>query len=352
MALLLQEFELLIEDRPLGVCTNPDISKKEIVQEIRKIGYKVRTIYNNIQRITETQKIQDLPRSGRKQKITPKIQRKIINAAKHRIGQSLRKLGQKLAVHHSTIRKVLMDSGYSYYKRQHKPKYSDKQLEIIPKRALKLYRSFLKPNTICIMDDEKYFTLSGNKIKQNSGYYSKDKSLVSPKVKYHLQTKFEKKVLVWIAISSNGLSSPYIQENRNEAISKKVYLERCLQPNLVKFISDFHKNTDLIFWPDLASSHYSKDVINWLESQNIKFVPKECNPPNCPQVRPIETFWAILEQMVYKDGWEAKTCKALAQRIRKCIKNFDKNLCKRLMDGLRSKVRILAREGPYSLNFD
>ena len=39
--------------------------------------------------------------------------------------------------------------------------------------------------------------------------------------------------------------------------------------------------------------------------ENVNFVPKEVNPPNVPQVRPIENFWACSAKKVNEGGWEA-----------------------------------------------
>ena len=63
----------------------------------------------------------------------------------------------------------------------------------------------------------------------------------------------------------------------------------------------------VLFWPDLASSHYSHDVLQYLNQTDVQFVDKEFNPQNCPQARPIETLWSIFKNMVYDEGWEAKT---------------------------------------------
>jgi hypothetical protein len=41
------------------------------------------------------------------------------------------------------------------------------------------------------------------------------------------------------------------------------------------------------------------------------------NPPNCPQVRPIETYWALLKRRVCNNGWKAKSVKELKEKIRK-----------------------------------
>ena len=46
----------------------------------------------------------------------------------------------------------------------------------------------------------------------------------------------------------------------------------------------------------LATSHYARSVIEWLEKEKIEYVLKKDNPPNVPtqaQV-PIEQFWALL----------------------------------------------------------
>ena len=68
-------------------------------------------------------------------------------------------------------------------------------------------------------------------------------------------------------------------------------------PNLVPFIKEHYKDDDdnLIFWPDLAKAHYAEVTTRYLESQNIvRFVPMGDKPPNEPQARPIENFWANL----------------------------------------------------------
>ena len=60
-----------------------------------------------------------------------------------------------------------------------------------------------------------------------------------------------------------------------------------------------HQDLDYMFWPDLASSHYSGATVDWME-KNINYVAKRLNPPNFPQFRPIENFWGILSQKVYE----------------------------------------------------
>jgi hypothetical protein len=90
-------------------------------------------------------------------------------------------------------------------------------------------------------------------------------------------------------------------------IDGPIYLEQCLKRRLLPFINCHHRDSNFIFWPDLASAHYSGVAIEWM-SENLNFVGKEINPPNVPQARPIESFWGDLANKVYSGDWEAKTC--------------------------------------------
>jgi transposase len=68
------------------------------------------------------------------------------------------------------------------------------------------------------------------------------------------------------------------------------------------FINDYHDKDKVLFWPDLASSHYTNTVRQYLDQNSIPFVNRNFNPQNCPQARPIETLWSILKDMVYDQG--------------------------------------------------
>jgi hypothetical protein len=78
------------------------------------------------------------------------------------------------------------------------------------------------------------------------------------------------------------------------------------------------------------------------ESLNIRVLPKNCNPPNVPQIRPIEKVWAQLKCRVFLNGWTAKTTKHLRIKISKEITNLSQNHFQNLMNGLKTKVRKVA----------
>ena len=73
----------------------------------------------------------------------------------------------------------------------------------------------------------------------------------------------------------------------------------------------------------MASSHYSKPVLEPLKQENIKLLPKDRNLPNVPMIRPVETFWSHFKTAIFKDGFKPKTidieskicCKEIRQNI-------------------------------------
>ena len=147
----------------------------------------------------------------------------------------------------------------------------------------------MKPDVQLILDDEKYFSLNGD-ISCNCKYYTSDRSTVPPEVKFKTKMKFEPKLLVGVAVSRKGISSIYVHRS-TIAIKQETYLYDCIRKRLLAFINRHHKNDNVLFWADLASSHYSKQVQESLQANNIKFVQRQQNPPNILQARPIETIW-------------------------------------------------------------
>ena len=74
-------------------------------------------------------------------------------------------------------------------------------------------------------------------------------------------------------------------------------------------------NGPTLFWPDLASCHYSKDVLEWYKANEVNFVPKDFNPPNAPELRPIEKYWAIMKQALRKHPKEVKSEEDMKKKL-------------------------------------
>lgn len=180
----------------------------------------------------------------------------------------------------------------------------------------------------------------------NDSFYSSDKDKTESPVKHKYKSKFEPKVLLYIAISRKGISKPYFVPS-GLAIKSSVYI-KCLKKYLLPFIQQYHNDNNFIFWPDKASAHYAGDTQKFLRANNIPFVPKERNPTDLPQCRPIEDFFGILSGFVYENGWEAQNIAQLKRRINYCLKKVDLNVVQRMCGNVKKNLRKVADNGPTS----
>ena len=95
--------------------------------------------------------------------------------------------------------------------------------------------------------------------------------------------------MLWGAVSKKVENRVYLVE-KGETTNKERYQSN-VNSHVLPFIDAQCGCRDYCtFWPDLASSHYATGVQTWLPSENIDFVKRENNPPNCPQLGPIENF--------------------------------------------------------------
>ena len=195
------------------------------------------------------------------------------------------------------------------------------------------------------MDDETYFVASDNEW-CGKFYYTDPKSVVSDRVRFRESEKFPKKLMVWLAIGRKGTSEP-VFFRAGMAVTSEVYRTKCL-PVLKKFIDRFYKG-NIIFWPDLASAHYARRTLEELDALKIPYVARENNPPNAPQLRPIEDFWAILKRRVYNNGYKPASIASLQLKMKNTIESIEIYVFENLFTGLGAKVRKADRHGPMSL---
>ena len=99
------------------------------------------------------------------------------------------------------------------------------------KNCDKLYRKLLNGCDL-IMDDEKYFKLTGNNVIGNRYFYSTDPATAPTIVKFQCKTKFEAKVMVWMDMSSKGASDHKSKQAVNQETYLKGYIDRRLLPQI------------------------------------------------------------------------------------------------------------------------
>ncbi|XP_065654743.1 uncharacterized protein LOC136081360 [Hydra vulgaris] len=273
-------------------------------------------------KILETvQSFSDRKHPGRPTSWTREKKAELTRLVNNRKGVSQRKIGIKFGVNQSTIGRQLKKMNIKYRKREKTPKYAIEQQIKAKKRSSKLVNQLYNTKSLLVIDDEKYFCFAGDNMPGNSGYYTNNKKTCPESVRFIGKEKFLKKLLMWIAISDR-------------------------EKRLLPFIHKYHGDFIYLLWPDLASSHYSKDSLNWMD-QYVYYVVKESNPPNVPQARPIENFWGHLAQKVYEGDWQASTEQVLIDCIKLKLQEIDLNFLQSHMKGVKAKLRSIA-DGVFS----
>jgi transposase len=299
-------------------------SKSDTVRRFADLHFSRRGIYSLIERYEKTGSIERKVGSGRKAiKMTASKKKRLLKSSTTSAGQSVRKLARKFNISKSYVHDTLKNNNIIFKKRKEAPKVTPAQVIRQESRLNLLSQIVLKKKkTDFVLDDESYFTLTGA---QNSGFYvdCDKENEVPDNIRLKFREKFCPKVLVWAAISKRGISSLCIRKSKAEALNSEIYITECLTKHLLPFLSEKYPTGHFLFWPDLASCHYSKATLSWLEAQKSHFVKKDNNPPCAPQIRPIERFWAHLKQKVYDGGWTADSQDQLIRRIKTKAKLFD-----------------------------
>ena len=71
------------------------------------------------------------------------------------------------------------------------------------------------------------------------------------------------KIMVWLAMSPKGVSSPYFVPS-GLVVNQEVYLNECIKKRLEPMIKKYYSSEGYAFLQDLASSHYANLVQEYL----------------------------------------------------------------------------------------
>ena len=268
----------------------------------------------------------------------------------NKTGVSQRKIGNSLGLDHSTISKQLKKMGLKYRKRRRAPKATPAQKERQVERLEKLCSGPMSwsDGRDIVMDDESYLTFTGASMPGNTGFYAENVENCPDDVKFRFDQKFPDKVMIHCSISRRGFSQLYVAPKKT-SMDGKLYREQALK-RLVRFIDEnYESRNQVIFWPDLATCHYTNENLEFLRENGIAFVKKEENPPSAPQIRPIENYWGILKMKVYEGNWSAKSREHLIRRIKIKQKEIDQNVVMKMFDKLKGKVHSANINGLNSL---
>lgn len=312
---------------------NPTWSYKKLAKHTKVCR---QTVSNVIKQYRENLSVDRKPGSGRRNgphdvSKAKKIER-IFKRAPNTSGRKAARLAQ---CSDYLVRKVKANAGLKTYKAQKVPdRNAAKNLEA-KNRARKLKSSFIKKYSCCIMDDETYVLADFSQLPGQKFYVADARGNVEEKFRTQKQTKFPRKFLVWQAICSCGKRSQSFVTTGS--INTEIYIKECLQKRLLPFIR-LH-NVSTYFWPDLASCHYGKQALEWYKNNNVVFVPREANPPNCPELRPVERYWALVKRELKSTKKVSKSVVDFKRRWTTCSSKVTESTIKTLMEGFPKRVQ-------------
>lgn len=281
------------------------------------------------------------PGSGRKRgPVDKKLTKKVLKSCKDNPGLSDNDRAQRYRTSRTNIRNIRLRAGLKSYKAIKQPNRSEKQNLTAKTRARLLYTLVLTKFQGCVvMDDETYVKFDFKQIPGQKFYLSTIRGNVPNKFKYVLQDKYAKKLMIWQAICSCGIKSrAFVTSSK---MDRHLYMKECLQKRLLPVIRSH--SCPVKFWPDLASCHYANDTMQWYKDNKVDVIPKNMNPPNCPKLRPIEEFWAIVKGKLKKNGGAVKDAKQMLQKWNLHAGKVTDDTVQRMMGSVTRRVREFIR---------
>lgn len=319
---------------------NIKISHRQLAKQLQ---FPYSTVNSVLNKFYERLTVDREPGSGKNSKPLDVLkEKKVIKLYKTNPKISSRDVAKKVKMSQSYVQKVKKRAGLRSFKAQVGPDRNSQQNISVKTRSRRLYDVMLTKFDCVVMDDETYCKADFKQIAGQEFYTSISRQNVPEKFKKKFRSKFAKKYLVWQAICSCGQkSSAFVTSG---TMKSDVYIKECLQKRLLPFLRKHDQQP--LFWPDLASCHYSNLVGEWYIKNNVAVVPKDMNPPNTPEARPIEQYWSIVKGKLKKNGGKTKTLQEFRRKWNKAAKTVSDELVQDMMSTVRRKVRAFAFDKP------
>lgn len=314
------------------------------------IGISKRRINMVLARVEQGKDLQYNKNSGPKPTVTSqKNINKAIKLFGKNPGLSVRDAAIKMNIPHASMNDIRRKAGIRSKVKRKVPKLKPQQIESAKKNCLKLYKKCVPSggNYFIIMDDETYMELDPQEAKKKQwvsitpGYELSEEDQIVQK------SKFPAKMLVWQAITQDGrVSPPYVSSGTMNSI---IYRDKCLKAILKPWLQSLNIVEPILFWPDKATCHYANITLDFLRENGIDYVRKIDNPTSIPQCRPIERFWALCKTDMIKQNKVTYDPSLFKRRWTVVSKTVAEKSGKNLFNKFKAKLRLAAKEGPWSV---
>jgi transposase len=306
----------------------PHLSRSQVAREVRCTPNSVDYW---LKRYRETGDVQDVERTGRPRKTSPKEDAIIIKVTDQNDEESSKVIAKKLKrkkvnVSDRTVRRRLNEAGLRSLAPTIKPLLTD--------RHRKGRLEWAKANedrdwNQVIFTDETTIKLFRNKKRV---WRRPGQRIVMRSVKHPV------KVQVWGCISAHGFGKIVcFKRNLNANLLCKIYKNGLLPSAKLWFGSN---SKDWLLQEDNDPKHRSKSAEQWREEHGVHRLPW---PSQSPDQNCIENVWNVLKANV--DHHKPSSFKGLVRAIKFEWKKLDPNFAKNLVDSMPKRIQALFESG-------
>jgi transposase len=276
------------------------VKKRLKIQTLLKLGWSKRAICTELKcgsdtyhrwkkRFAEGESEQDRRHSGRKRKVTPAIEKKIVRHMEGKKKRSLRKTvkwlkKKKVSYSKDSVHRIVKREGLHPYHRRKQPKLTGGH-EARRVEFARNYRRFNWERTL--MTDETEFSLIPTSNPRNDVVWARNRDEVPPVD----QQAHSPTLRFWAGASSLGRTKLHFFSGNLNGVGYRKILEKAL-PEMKKIFGD-QKWT---FQHDGASAHKDKKTNDWLEENVPNFIPSGPQgewPANSPDLNWMENILGL-----------------------------------------------------------
>ena len=92
--------------------------------------------------------------------------------------------------------------------------------------------------------------------------------------------------------------------------------------------------------------------MEWYNQNGIEIVPKDANPPSCPEQCVIKSYWTLVKGILLKSNKSAKDDEEFKQKWIAASKKVTERLIQAMMAPTLKKIRLLSKHSLKSVQTD
>lgn len=300
------------------------------------------TVCKLMKKAQQHKTIENLKRKGRKKKVTPRMERRIMREVDNNNTSSSRQIKESLSlpVSPASIRRCLNSKGVSSRFSLLKPFINEEQAEKRLAFALKYHKMPLSFWRKVVFSDESKFQIHPNRKKRvwrRKGIREalKRKNIIPTK-------KYSPKINVWGCFSYHGVGSLVeIEGNMDGMLFSSI-----LHDHLEFSIHSMGLGDDYVFQQDNDPKHTSKWGKHYLEVMNVTSIP---HPPQSPDLNPIENLWNELDKMIPID--ERQNLTSFRKAMHAAWDSISHDYMKSLVDSMPRRLEAVITAKGYHTKY-